>query len=110
LLEELILLRGEGTGQASRGAGNVLATEELGELGKLRARSQFGENAPKEYESTDISDRRERGNPGAQLGHPAEDVWVAAQLIERDNLGMVNAEIGEKVTDRALVEANRLGG
>src|SRR6516164_7814628 len=28
LLEELILLRGEGTGQASRGAGNVLATEE----------------------------------------------------------------------------------
>ena len=103
-------MRGEGTGQASRWAGNVLATEELGEFGKLRARSQFGENAPKEYESTDVGDRRERGNPGAQLGHPAENVWFAAQLIERDNLGMVGAEIGEKVTGRALVEANRLGG
>jgi hypothetical protein len=110
LLEELILLRGEGTGQASRGAGNILATEELGELGKLRARSQFGENAAEEYESTDVSDRRERGNPGVQLGHPAEDVWIAAQLIERDNLGMVGAEIGEKVAGRAMVEASRLGG
>ena len=87
-----------------------MATEELGELGKLRARSQFGENAPKEYESTDVGDRRERGNPGAQLGPPGEDAWIAAQLIERDNLGMVGGEIGEKVAGRAMVETSRLGG
>jgi hypothetical protein len=30
LLEELILLQGEGAGQASRSAGNVLATEQVG--------------------------------------------------------------------------------
>ena len=30
-----------------------------------------------------------RGGTRERTGHPAEDVWIAAQLIERDDLGMV---------------------
>ena len=40
LLEELILLRRQGAGQASGSARNVLATEQLSQLGKLCASKQ----------------------------------------------------------------------
>ena len=109
LLKELILLHGEGAGQASRSAGNILATEQLGELGKLCAPRQFLQNPPEEDQPKDVSNRCQGWGLGAQFGHPAEDVWITAQLIERTNLGIVSTEIGQEVTCCAPVLAGRFG-
>ena len=44
------------------------------------------------------------------MSDPAEDMWITAQLIERDNLGIVGAEIGEEMAGCAMVVTSRLGG
>ncbi len=49
------------------------------------------------------------GHARAQLGHPAEDVWIAAQLVERDDLGMMGPEPGKEVADGIAVLADRIG-
>ena len=43
----------------------------------------------------------------AQGGHPAEEVWIAAQLIERANLGMSGTEVGQELADGAAVVTSR---
>src|SRR5260370_53936 len=99
-----------GAGQAARTARNVLATEQLSQLGKLCAPSQLLESAAEEDEPMDVSDRRQGRNPRTQHGHPAEDVWIPAQLIERSYFGMVGAEISQEIACRTTIETSRLGG
>ena len=71
-----------------------LATEQMSQFGELCGPGQFLQNAPQKHESDDVGDRRQDGwNLRAQVGHPAEDVWIAAQLIEEATSGWSVAEI-----------------
>ena len=86
-----------------------MATEQLGEFGKLCAPGQFRQNAAQENEPNDVSDRRQGRDPRTHHGHPAQDVRITPQLIESGNLGMVGAEIHEEVAGRATVLTYRAG-
>ena len=108
LLKQLVLLRGQGAGQSLRGAGNVLATEQMGQFGKLCDPSQFLQNTAQEQEPIDVGDRRQRRSLRAQASQPAEDVRVTAQLMQRTNLGMIGAEIAQEVARGATVLTTRL--
>jgi hypothetical protein len=43
----------------------------------------------------------------AQARHPAEDVWIAAQLIERAYLGMNGSEVSQELADGPVVVTSR---
>ena len=105
----MILLQGEGAGQASRSAGNILATEQLSQLGKLCAPSQFLENAAEKDKPNDVGGWRQGWDLRPQFGHPAEDVWIAAQLVERAYLGMSSAEVSQELADSPAVVTSRVG-
>ena len=64
-----------------------------GEFGKLCGPGQFLQNAAQEEEAIDIGDGRQGRRLRAQVSHPAEDVRIAAQLLQRMHLGMFGAEI-----------------
>jgi len=78
LLQELILLGGEGAWEPLRGVGNILATDQVCEERKLLGPSQFGEDGTQGDEQVDIVGRRERRRQGAQVGHPAEKMGLTA--------------------------------
>jgi hypothetical protein len=44
----------------------------------------------------------------AQARHPAEEVWIAAQLIQRDYLRMSGTEVSQELADGASVVTSRL--
>ena len=44
----------------------------------------------------------------AQASHPAEDVGIAAQLIERAHLGMNGSEVSQELADGAAVVTSRV--
>src|SRR6202521_4908546 len=44
----------------------------------------------------------------AQARHPAEEVWIAAQLIERAYLRMSGPEVRQELANSAAVVTNRL--
>ncbi len=91
LLEELILLCGERTGESLRETRNVLGADQMGEFRKLFGPSQLVEDAAQMDEQVDTGCRRQRRRLRAQARHPAEDVGIAAQLVERADLGMSGA-------------------
>ena len=76
LLDGLILLRRQGAGQALRRPRRILATDQMGQIGKLCGPGKFLQDAPQTHESRDVDGRRQ----GAQVGEPTEDMWVTAQL------------------------------
>jgi hypothetical protein len=49
----------------------------MGQIGKLRGPGKFLQDAPQTHEARDVDRRRQ----GAQVGEPAKDMRVAAQLI-----------------------------
>src|SRR5208337_1939092 len=97
LLEKLILLGGERACQSLRGARDVLATNQAGELRKLFGPSQFGEQGAQSNEPVDIGGGSERRRLRVQTGHPAEQVGIPSQLLEGVHLGVRGAEIAEEV-------------
>jgi len=46
---------------------------------------------------------------GAQAGHPAEEVGLPAQLVQRVHLRVMGAEIAEEVADGPAVVLNGVG-
>jgi hypothetical protein len=76
LLDGLILLRRQGAGEALRRPRRILATDQMGQIGKLCGPGKFLQDAPQTHESRDVDGRRQ----GAQVGEPTEDMRVTAQL------------------------------
>ena len=103
LLQKLILLGSERACQSLRTVRDVFATDEASELGKLFGPSQFGEQRAQSDEPQDIGGGGERRHLRAQMGHPAEQVGIAAQLLEGVHLGVGGAEIAEEVTHHPTV-------
>ena len=76
LLDGLVLLRGQSTGQALGRPRRILATDQMGQIGKLCGPGKFLQDAPQTHESRDVDGRCQ----GAQVGEPTEDMRVTAQL------------------------------
>src|SRR5205085_2179999 len=99
LLDELILLRRQGTGKTLRRPRRVLATDQMRQLRKLGGPGKFLKDTSEVRETIDVDRRRQ----GAQVGEPAKDMRVAAQLIQRSNIRMILAEINQEVARGATV-------
>jgi hypothetical protein len=76
-MDGLILWRRQGTGKTLRRSRGILATDQMGQIGKLCGPGKFPQDAPQAHESRDVDRWRQR----TQVGEPAEDVRVATQLI-----------------------------
>ena len=108
LVEELILLSGEGVWQSFWEPRNVLAADQMGDLRKRLCPSQFLEDGAQMNEQVDAGCGGQRRRLRAQARHPAEDVWIATQLIERAYLGMSGAEVSQELADGPAVVTSRL--
>ena len=80
----------------------------MGEFRKLFGPSQLVEEAAQMDEQVDTGCRRQRRRLRAQARHPAEEMRLAAQLVERADLGMSGGEVGEKLADGAVVVTSRV--
>src|SRR6266852_8024844 len=108
LVEELILLSGEGAWQFFGEPRNVLAADQMGEFRKRLCPSQFLENGAQMNEQVAAGCGGQRRRLRAQGGHPAEEVWIAAQLIERAHLGMSGTKVSQELADGPAVVTSRL--
>ena len=78
LLEELILLGGKGSWQSVRRARNILAQQQVNQFRDVAGGSQLMEDGAQSEEPADAGCRGQRWILGAQMGHPAEDMGIAA--------------------------------
>ena len=74
LLDGLILLHRQGTGQALGRPRRILATDQMSQIGKLCGPGKFLQDAAQPHESRYVDRRLQR----AKVGEPAEDMRVAA--------------------------------
>ena len=79
LLNQLILLRCQGARQPLRSAWNVLATDQMGQVRDLCAPGELFQHASHQKQACNVDGRHQVLT--AQIDKPAEDVWIAAQLI-----------------------------
>ena len=107
VFEKLILLCGQRTRESFGETGKVLAADQMGEFGKRVCSRQFLEDGAQINEPVAVGCGGQRRCLRAQARHPAEEVWIAAQLIERAYLGMNGAEVGQKLADGPAVVASR---
>jgi len=69
------------------------------QLGKLGGPGKFLKDTSEVRETIDVDRRRQ----GAQVGEPAKDMRVAAQLAQRSNVRVILAEINQEVARGATV-------
>jgi hypothetical protein len=105
LLNLLILLGCQGARQPLRCARNVLATDQMGQIGKLRVPGKLLQYAAHQQQPCDV----DCGHQvlGAQIDEPAENVGIAAQLIERPNSRMLLTKIDQKGADDGTILTDR---
>jgi hypothetical protein len=106
LLQELILLGGERARESLRLAGDILATDQVRELRKLVRPCQFGADGAQSDEAVDIGGGDERWRLRVQTGHPAEEMGLTAQLIERVHRRVSGPKIAQEVVYGPAVVAN----
>jgi hypothetical protein len=107
LLNQLILLGGEGAWQPLRSARDVLAADQVGQVGDLRAPGKLFQHAAHKQQACDI----DRGHKvlRAQIDKPAENVRIATQLIQRGNSGMLLTKVDEKAAGHGTILTDRSG-
>ena len=76
LVEELILLSGEGAWQSFGEPRNVLGSDQMGEFRKRLCPSQFLEDGAQLNEQVAAGCGGQRRRLRAQARHPAEEVWI----------------------------------
>ena len=109
LPQELILLCGERTREPLRQAWDILASDQMREIRELFVPSQFGKDAPQRNQQIDVRRCPERWSLCAEPGHPAEHVRTAAQLLKRDDVGVISTEVAQKIAGRSAVMAGGFG-
>ena len=82
LLEGLILFGGKWARQACCATRHISGPQEMSQFGNLFCPSKFLQNAPKQDDPNEISDRGQRRLVRVQVAEPPKDVWIAAQLLE----------------------------
>src|SRR4051794_12719046 len=73
----------------------------MGQVGDLAAPGKLFQHASHKQEACDVDGRHQALR--AQISKPAEDVWIAAQLIERVNSGMLLTKIDQKGADDGTI-------
>src|SRR3984893_6455743 len=79
--------------------GNVLGADQMGEFRKRLCPSQFLEDRAQINEQVVAGCGGQRRRLRAQARHPAEEVWIAAQLIERAHLMINGSEVSQELAD-----------
>ena len=105
LLQELILLCGERTGQTLWRTRNILAPNQVSEFGKLVCPGQLIADGAQSDQASDAGCRSQRRSLCAHARHPSEDVRIASQLLEAGNLAVFGAEIDKETAHRDVVVA-----
>ena len=86
LLQEMILLCGERTGQALWRTRNILAPYQVSKFSKLVCPSQLVQDGAQSDETSDAGCGGQRRGLCAHARHPSKDVRIAVQLFEVGNL------------------------
>ena len=107
-LQQLILFSGKRTRKSVWKARDVLTPDEMGEIGQFVQPSQFMEGPAQRNQQVDVRGRCQCRRLGSSTRHPPEDVWVAAKLRERPDVGICSAEISEEAADGSVVPPNCL--
>ncbi len=106
LFEELILLSGKWPRQGVGRARDILAAQQVGEFRQLFRPGQLTEDSAESEEAADAGGGHQGRSLRTQAGHPSQDVRIAAQLLEADDLGMLGGQIDEEVTYDDVVVAS----
>ena len=82
-----------------RSARNVLATDQMGQIGELRGPGKLLQNAAQKQQASDVDGWQAKVWERRSTNQPRM-CGIAAQLIERANGGMMLTEIDQKVSGR----------
>src|SRR5262249_42139270 len=80
--------------QPLRSTRNVLATDQMGQVGDLCAPGKLLQHASHKKQACNVDGRHQVVR--AQIDKPAENMGIAAQLLERPNGGMLVTKIDQK--------------
>ncbi len=105
LLQEVIMFRGERTGQTLWRARNILAPYQVSKFSKLVRPSQLVQDGAQSDEASDAGCGGQRWGLCAHARHPSKDVRIAVQLFEAGNPGVCGAEIDKEIAHRDVVVA-----
>jgi hypothetical protein len=105
LLNQLILLRCQGAWQPLRSAWNVLATDQIGQIGELHVPGKLLQYAAHKQQANDV----DRGCQvlAAQIDKPAENMGIATQLMEGPNGWMLLTKIDQKAAGDGTILTGR---
>ena len=109
LLQQLILFSSKRTRQSVRKARDVLAPNEMSEIGKFVCPRQFMEGPAQRNQRVDIRGSGQGRRLGAQTRHPPEDVGFTAELGERAYLWVCGAEICQEIANGPAVVPSGFG-
>ena len=87
-------------------AGNVVTTEQMGKGRQLLGPGEFFQHTAQVNHIVRTRDRGHWRVVRPQESQPTEDVGIAAQLIESVNLGILSAEICQKVPSGSAIGGN----
>jgi len=105
LLQELILLGGERPWQSVGRARNILTQQQVRDCRQMVGPRQFIEDGAQREEPADAGCRGQGRSVRPHMGHPSEDMGIAAQLREMGNLWVFGAEVDEEVAHHEVVLA-----
>jgi hypothetical protein len=96
LLQELVLLGGEQTGESFAAGAECPRGGSAERVQEAVPSSQFIEDAAQRDESVDVGCSRQRRHVRVQMAHPAEDLWLAAPAVQGVQVGITATEIGRR--------------
>jgi hypothetical protein len=108
LLDQHVLFGGQGPWQILVGARDVVSADQVGQEWNLLAPRQFLKDSTQTDHMMAHSHLGQRRLVGAQQSEPAQNVWVAAQLLEGAHAWMLRVQIVQKVARGALIVVRRV--
>jgi hypothetical protein len=99
----MILLPGERARQRTFFSGNIIRDEQVGQGRELLGPGEFFQHTTQVDHIPGAIDGTPRRVARSQEGQPAEEVWIAPQLLRGANLRILSAEINEEVPDGCTV-------
>src|SRR5215467_6311069 len=88
-------------------ARNIVTTEQMGKGRELLGPGEFFQHTAQVDHIVGARDRGQWRIVRPQQGQPTEDMGSAAQLIERENLRILTAEISQKVPNCSAIGCDR---
>ncbi|MGA3212978.1 MAG: hypothetical protein ABSD20_16860 [Terriglobales bacterium] len=102
----MVLLQGERARQTAFSSGNVIRDEQMGQGRELLGPGEFFQHTAQIDHIPGATDGTPRRVARSEEGQPAEEMWVAPQLVKRANLRMLSAKKHEEVADGCAVASD----